>query len=561
MGHIDNRNQGSVEMTMQQTPLLMTRLLKRGAQLFPDEEIVTLTAAGRQRQSYRETWARAGQLANALSAHGIGAADRVASFMWNNARHLELYQGVPCMGAVLHTLNIRLGPQDLDYIINHAADRVIFVDQDLLPVLERLAGRMSSVELFVICREAGAEPVQTSLAPVIDYEDFIARQAPEYAWPERDENAPLGLCYTSGTTGEPKGVMYTHRSTYLHTLSSAMTDVIRLSTTDSLCGIVPMFHAMGWGLPFTATMLGAKQVMPHRYMAPDKLVELFEAEAVTVSAGVPTIWQGVKAAIEANPGKYDLSRLDRAICGGAAPPPSLIRWYWEALGVEMIQGWGMTETNPIGTIARRVNKRSELALDEDAQFDNMAKAGLPLAGLDIDIVDEQFNPLPHDGQAIGELLIRGPWICSAYFQNPQPDKFHDDWLVTGDVAAIDAAGYVMIRDRSKDLIKSGGEWISSVDLENDLVAMPGVRLAAVVAQPHPRWDERPVALLVLEAGAAAPDLEAVRQHCSKRFARWQLPDDVLIVPELPLTSTGKIDKKTIRKQLSDDGYRLPELMA
>jgi len=560
MGHTGNWKQGGVEMTMQQTPLLMTRLLKRGAQLFPDEEIVTLTAAGRQRQSYRETWERAGQLANALAAHGIGRADRVASFMWNNARHLELYQAVPCMGAVLHTLNIRLGLPDLNYIINHARDRVIFVDQDLLPALEALAGRMPSVELFVICREAGAEPVETSLAPVIDYEDFIAGQAPKHDWPALDENAPLGLCYTSGTTGEPKGVMYTHRSTYLHTITSAMTDIMRLSATDSLCGIVPMFHAMGWGLPFTATMLGAKQVMPHRYMAPDKLVELFEAEAVTVSAGVPTIWQGVKAVIEANPGKYDLSQLDRAACGGSAPPPSLIRWYWEALGVEMIQGWGMTETNPIGTIARRVNKRSELALDENTQFENMAKAGLPLAGLDIDIVDAQFNPLPHNGQAVGELLIRGPWICAAYFENPQPDKFHDDWLVTGDVAAIDVDGYVMIRDRSKDLIKSGGEWISSVDLENDLVAMPGVRLAAVVAQPHPKWDERPVALLVLEAGAAAPDLEAVRQHCSQRFARWQLPDDVLIVSDLPLTSTGKIDKKTIRKELLEDGYQLPELI-
>ncbi len=547
-------------MTMQQTPLSMTRLLKRGAQLFPNEEIVTLTAAGRQRQSYRETWARAGQLANALAAHGIGAADRVASFMWNNARHLELYQAVPCMGAVLHTLNIRLSPQDLEYIINHARDRVIVVDQELLPALEALAGRIPSVELLIICREAGTEPVETSLAPVIDYEDFITGQASEYDWPELDENAPLGLCYTSGTTGEPKGVMYTHRSTYLHTITSAMTDVIRLSTTDSLCGIVPMFHAMGWGLPFTATMLDVKQVMPHRYMIPEKLIELIEAEAVTVSAGVPTIWQGVKAVLETNPGKYDLSHLDRATCGGAAPPPSLIRWYWDALGVEMIQGWGMTETNPIGTIARRINKRSDLTLDENAQFENVSKAGLPLAGLDIDIFDEQFNPLPHDGQAVGELLIRGPWICSEYFENPQPDKFHGDWLVTGDVAAIDAEGYVIISDRSKDLIKSGGEWISSVDLENHLVAMPGVRLAAVVAQPHPKWDERPVAILVLETDASAPDLQTVRQHCSQRFARWQLPDDVLIESDLPLTSTGKIDKKTIRAKLADNGYQLPELM-
>lgn len=557
-------------MTMQQTPLLMSRLLRRGPLLSPHEEIVTLTAAGRQRQSYGETWSRASRLAHALAAHGIATGDRVASFMWNNARHLELYQAVPCMGAVLHTLNIRLGPEDLVYIINHAADRVVFVDQDLVPALAAIAGRLPTVELFVVCGEAGVAPAPSLLASAVDYEAFIASPgidqatsgpggADEYPWPELDENAPMGLCYTSGTTGEPKGVMYTHRSTYLHTITSAMTDVIGLSATDSLCGIVPMFHAMGWGMPFTATMLGAKQVMPHRYMMPDKLVELIAAEAVTVSAGVPTIWQGVKAVIEANPGAFDLSSLGRATCGGSAPPASLIRWYWDELEVEMIQGWGMTETNPIASVARRFNKRADLALDDSAHFDNMAKAGLPLAGLDVQIVDDQFQALPHDGEAVGELLVRGPWVCAEYFENPQPEKFHQGWLVTGDVAAIDPGGYIMISDRSKDLIKSGGEWISSVDLENHLVAMPGVRLAAVVAQPHPKWDERPVAVLVLEDGAAAPDRLAIRAYCERRFAKWQLPDDVVIRAALPLTSTGKLDKKTIRRQLADDGYRLPDL--
>ena len=338
-----------------------------------------------------------------------------------------------------------------------------------------------------------------------------------------------------------------------------MTDVAALSATDSLCGIVPMFHAMGWGMPFTASMLGAKQVMPHRYMMPDKLVELMQAEEVTVSAGVPTIWQGVKAVLEANPGKYDLSCLARTTCGGSAPPPSLIRWYWEELGAEMIQGWGMTETNPIATIARRVNKRADTKLDDEARFENTAKAGLPLPGLEIEIFDDSFDSLPHDGQAVGEVLIRGPWICSEYFENPQPDKFHEDWLVTGDVAAIDAEGYLVISDRSKDLIKTGGEWISSGDLENHLVAMPEVNMAAVVAQPHPKWDERPVAVLVLEEGSNEPDLESVREHCASRFAKWQLPDDIVVRDVLPLTTTGKIDKKTIRKQLSDAAYKLPDL--
>ena len=543
-------------MTMQQTPLLLSRILGRGAQLDPNVEIVTLLADGTHRQTLEVTAARGAQLAHALAAHGIKPGDRVASFMWNNYRHLELYQALPSMGAVLHTLNIRLSPHDLEYIINHAGDRVIFVDEDLLPLLEPVLDKVPCVELLVISRFG--EGGDTSFANQMDYEAFIAGHESSYAWPEIDENSPMGLCYTSGTTGKPKGVMYTHRSTYLHTITQAMTDSMALSALDAVCGIVPMFHAMGWGLPFSASMLGCKQVMPHRFMDPERLVSLMAEEEVTLSAGVPTIWQGVKGIIEGNPDKYDLSNLSRLTCGGSAPPVSLMRWYAEELGVEMVQGWGMTETNPLGTLSRKVAKRSHINLPEDEQFNNIAKAGLLMPGLEIDIVDENWQSLPHDGEAVGELLIRGPWICSEYYNDPQPEKFHDGWLVTGDVAKIDPEEYLIIADRSKDLIKSGGEWISSVDLENHIVALDGVVQAAVVAQPHPKWDERPVALVILVEGSnITPD--RILEHCGEIFAKWQLPDDVIFVDAIPLTTTGKIDKKTIRAQLEEENYQLPDL--
>ena len=543
-------------MTMQNTPLLMSRILGRGAILDPEVEIVTQQADGTHRQTIKQTWDHANQVAHALKKQGIEVGDRVASFMWSNYRHLELYQGVPSMGAVLHTLNIRLAPTDLEYIINHASDRVIFADEDLLPLLEPLWAKIPCVELLVICRHG--EGGESSFENQIDYEDFIADQPSEFDWPEINETSPMGLCYTSGTTGKPKGVMYTNRSTYLHTLTESLTDSIGLSSLDSLLGIVPMFHAMGWGLPFAASMLGCKQVMPHRFMLPDVFLKLMVEEEVTISAGVPTIWQGVRAALEAEPEKYDLSKMDRLTCGGSSPPVEMMRWYWESHKIEMIQGWGMTETNPLGTLSRKVAKRSHINLSEDHQFENIAKAGLSMPGLEIEIFDEEWNPLPHDGEAVGELCIRGPWIASEYYNDPQPDKFHDDWLVTGDVAKIDSEQYVMISDRSKDLIKSGGEWISSVDLENHIVAMPDIIQAAVVAQPHPKWDERPVALVVMNEGAKL-NVAAVIEHCSNTFAKWQLPDEVIETDNIPLTSTGKIDKKTIRAKLDEENYQLPDL--
>jgi len=544
-------------MTMQQTPLLLSRILGRGAILDPDVEVVTAQAGGTtHRQTLGKTWERANQVAHALKGHGIEVGDRVASFMWNNYRHLELYQGVPSMGVVLHTLNVRLSPTDLEYIINHANDRVIFADEDILPLLEPIWDKVPCVELLVICRHG--EGGESSFKNQIDYEDFIKDQPTCYDWPEIDENSPMGLCYTSGTTGKPKGVMYTHRSTYLHTMAGCLTDALGLTALDSLLGIVPMFHAMGWGLPFNASMLGCKHVMPHRFMTPDTFLKLMHDEGVTIATGVPTIWQGVKAAVESADGKFDLSKLARLTCGGSAPPVSMMRWYWDELGVEMIQGWGMTETNPLGTLSRKCAKYTQQTLSEDEQFENIAKAGLTMPGLEIEIFDEEWNRQPHDGETVGELCIRGPWIAAEYYNDPQPEKFHDGWLVTGDVAKIDKNQYLMIADRSKDLIKSGGEWISSVDLENHIVALPGIAQAAVVAQPHPRWDERPVALVIMADGAEL-DQQAVLDHCAKIFAKWQLPDEIIKTDAIPLTSTGKIDKKVIRAQLEADGYKLPDL--
>ena len=545
-------------MAMQRTPLLMSNILDRGAKVAPNEEIVTATEDGVRRQTYRETRDRAHQLAHALRQAGIDVGDRVGTFMWNGSRHLEAYHACAGMGAVLHTLNIRLSAKDLEYIINHAGDKLIIVDADALPLLEVLKDVMPTVEQVVVATEAGFEGWSTSLPQPVDYEAFIDGQPTEYDWPEISENAPLGLCYTSGTTGNPKGVEYEHRSQYLHTLTQCMTDSMGLSGADTVLGVVPMFHAMGWGVPWSALMLGCKQVMPHRFMAPDRLLSLLADEGVTLSAGVPTIWQGVKGLVEANPDQYDLSSLSRLTCGGSAPPPSLIRWYWDTLGVEMIQGWGMTETSPLATLSRRVMKRGQLALSEDAQFENVAKAGQIMPGLELDIFDEEFNRLPHDGESVGEILIRGPWICSEYYHNPQPERFHDGWLITGDVGKIDPEEYLIISDRSKDLVKSGGEWISSVDLENHIVALDGVAQACVVAQPHPKWDERPVALVVLDADRTV-SVKGILDHCAEAFARWQLPDDVLFVDSVPLTSTGKMDKKVVRADLAAQGYQLPDL--
>ncbi len=535
-------------------PLLVTTLLERGVRLEPHEEIVTIGKFGTHTQTYAETRRNACRLAHALADLGVSVGDNVATLMWNSHRHLEAFYAVPAMGAVLHTLNARLSSHDIEYMINHANDRALLVDSEFLPIVEPLLSNLPSIRKVIVATFSGHG--NHDLPIVQDWGEAIAPYPDDYDWPEIDENAPMGLCYTSGTTGNPKGVAYTHRTTYLHTMAQAMTDAMGLSSTDCVLQVVPMSHVLGWGYPYTATMLGAKQVLFHGSLDMEIMLGAMVEHGVTFSAGVPSIWLMVKDVLAENPVRWDLSRFERVNCGASAPAKSLIQWYWDTLNVEMIQTWGMTETNPVCVTSRRLAKRKFLDLPIENQIENMAKTGLPLPGIEFRLVDDEGRAVPHDGTTPGNLLIRGPWVCAEYYHADSSDSFEDGWLLTGDIAKIDADEYLIITDRQKDLIKSGGEWISSIDLENHILSLPGVAQAAVVAQPHPKWDERPVAMIELVPGAVV-DAQQIIAHCALKFAKWQLPDDVIFVDKIPLNSTGKLDKKQIRENLQNDGYRLP----
>ncbi|HZS10096.1 MAG TPA: long-chain fatty acid--CoA ligase [Blastocatellia bacterium] len=535
---------------MMQTPLTMRVLMERAALFAPDAEVVSKMRDTIHRYTYAEMDRRGRQLANALVKLGIRRGDRVASLAWNSYRHLELYYAVPCMGAVLHTLNLRLAADQLAYVINHAEDSVICVDEDLLPILEKLDGQIPAVKHFIVMSNTGK--FTTKLKPAHDYEQLIAAEKPEFAWPELDENSPMGLCYTSGTTGNPKGAMYTHRSNYLHTITQCLTESMGIARTDTVMAVVPMFHANAWGLPYACCMLGVKQVFPGPTMDGASICRLIEDERVTFTAGVPTIWMGVKNELESNPGKYDLSSLKTMVCGGSAPPRALIDWFETKLGIEFHQAWGMTETSPLGSVTKLKSKMKDWPREKI--LDVKQRCGIIAPGLEARIVDDNGNEAAHDGVEMGRLLVRGPWIASEYYKADAPERFPDGWFDTGDIATIDAEGYIAIADRAKDVIKSGGEWISSVDMENAIMAIPGVAEAAVIGVNHPRWQERPLACVVVKPGEAVTK-QQVLDYLASKFAKWWLPDEVLFIDSLPKTSVGKFDKKVLRAQFAD--YELP----
>ncbi len=528
---------------MMDYPLLLSTLYERAVRIHPDQQIVSVEPdLSRQVTSYGETDSRVRRLATALAGLGVERGDAVGTFAWNNQRHHELYWATANTGRICHTLNIRLFPDQLTYIINHAEDEVVFVDPNLVSALEPIAAELDTVKQFIVMGDS----TDTTLPNAIAYEDLIADAAPHGEWPELDERSPMMFCYTSGTTGNPKGVAYTQRSTYLHTISGMAFKPI--SSADNLMPVVPMFHAAAWGYPFQATTAGAKITYPGPDLSPAGLVDLIESERVTFSAGVPTVWLGIQQFLTDHPDR-DISSIHSFLCGGSAVPRAMIDWYWKNRSIKVVQGWGMTETNPVAAVA--LLKPDMEDWDWDRQLDFLETAGLPIPGLRVKIVDEEGNELPHDGEAFGELLIQGPWIAAEYYKDARSSEtMVDGWLRTGDVCKITPEGYVRITDRAKDVIKSGGEWISSIDLENTIMAHPNVAEAAVVGIKHPEWQERPLALVVPVPNAEVSG-EELNQFLSDRVARWWLPDEYVFVDELPKTGTGKFDKKVVRDQYSD----------
>ena len=522
-------------------PLTVQHIIDRMRRLFHDAEVVTLREPGTTtRASYGEVAGRVDRLCAALAELGISESDRVGTFAWNSQEHLEVYLAAPSMGAVLHTLNIRLAGDQLTYIANHAEDKVVFVDDTLVPVLEAIAPTFETVEHFVVIGNGDAG----SLPNVLRYDELIGAASDGFEYPELDDRSAAALCYTSGTTGNPKGVLYSHRSTLLHSIAVLIADNIGLQSTDRVLPVVPMFHANAWGLAHAAPLTGADLVMPSRFLQGEPLAKLIEAEKVTVAGGVPTIWLDLLNYADAN--DADLSSLRCVPCGGSAVPLSLMQAFKERHGVDVLQAWGMTETSPVASVARPPKGAGE----EDA-WEAKAKAGRPLPFLDVRITDDDGNEIAWDGETTGELEVRGPWIASEYYNDPQgAEKFHDGWLRTGDVAAIDDQGYIRISDRAKDVIKSGGEWVSSVDLEVALMAHECVAEAAVIAKPDERWQERPLACVVRKEGTDVSAGELC-EHLASRVAKWWIPDEFAFIDEVPKTSVGKFDKKVLRKQLEE----------
>ena len=536
---------------MMQQPLLISSLLVHAERHHGEQEIVSRRVEGDiHRQTYRELAVRSRRMAKALGALGVQAGDRVGTLAWNGHRHMELYYAVSGSGAVLHTLNPRLHPDQVVYIADHAEDQVLFFDLTFLPLVEAIAPRARHIKAFVAMTDRAHMPAASKIDQLLCYEDLLEAQSDGYDWPSFDENLASSLCYTSGTTGNPKGVLYSHRSTVLHTFAIALPDALNCSARDTILPVVPMFHVNAWGLPYAACMVGAKMVFPGPGLDGKSLHELFEAEKVTLSAGVPTVWQGLLGYVEANGLKF--STMRRSVIGGSACPPAMIRKFAEVYDVQVLHAWGMTEMSPVGTAA--VFKGKHLTQTQEQRYAVMSTQGRAVYGVDMKIVSEDGKELPWGGPVSGDVLVRGPWIVNRYFRDEGGDPLVDGWFPTGDVARIDADGYMQITDRSKDVIKSGGEWIGSIDLENIAMAHPAVAMAACIAAFHPKWDERPLLVVVKKPGAEVTRDELIAFYDGK-IAKWWTPDDVVFVDAIPLGATGKMQKMRLREQFKD--HKLP----
>ena len=532
---------------MQQQSLLISNLLTHAERHHAEQEVVSRRVEGDiHRQTYRELARRSRQMANALKALGVTTSDRVGTIAWNGYRHMELYYAVSGSGAVLHTLNPRLHPDQLVWIADHAEDQVLCFDLTFLPLVEAVAHRVKTVKHFVLMTDRGHMPVTTKIPNLLCYEDLLAAQDDQFDWPVLDENTASSLCYTSGTTGNPKGVLYSHRSTILHSYAAALPDGLNCSGKDVILPVVPMFHVNAWGLPYIACMVGAELVFPGPFLDGKSLHELFEQEGVTLSAGVPTVWQGLLAYVESN--GLTFSTMRRTIIGGSACPPAMMRAFQDRYGVDVLHAWGMTEISPLGTACAFKTKHAALPVEERLKV--QAKQGRVVFGVDMKIVGEDGRELPWDGKSAGELLVRGPWVVGSYFKGEGGQPLVDGWFPTGDVATIDADGYMQITDRSKDVIKSGGEWIGSIDLENIAMAHPSVAMAACIAVRHPKWDERPL-LVVVRKPDTALSREELLGFFDGKIAKWWTPDDVVFVDSLPLGATGKILKGRLREAYAE----------